>query len=223
MAGTGTQLQSEALLEAVRAGDTQRVKHLLDQEPGLARTKDADGASAILLALYHNHGDLVPLFLQHVDLDFHEACAAGRRDRVEYLLARDPTLVNQHSPDGYPPLGLAVFFGHEGLARYLLDHGADVNTQSKNGQNVSPLHAAAARRNAVLVRMLLDHAADPNARQAHDYTPLHTAAFHGDTEIAELLIERGADPRMKSTEGKTPADMAAERGHAGLAARLGRG
>jgi ankyrin repeat protein len=215
-----TVVPGEALLAAVKAGESQRVRELLDREPGLARVKDANGASAILLAIYHGHPELLPLFLQHVDLDFHEACAAGRQDRVEYLIRRDPTLVNERSADGYPGLGLAVFFGHDGLARFLVSQGADVNAQSKNAQNVAPLHAAAARRNVSLADFLLGHGADPNAQQAHDYTPLHTAAFHGDVEMAELLLAHGADPLNKSTEGKTPADLAAEHSHADLAQRL---
>ena len=115
----------------------------------MGRVKEASGASAILLAIYYGHSDLVPLFLEHgVELDFWESCASGRRDRVEYLLERDPTLVNQLSADGYTPLGLAVFFGHDRLARYLMEQGADVNAPAKNAQGVAPIHAAVARRNA---------------------------------------------------------------------------
>ena len=210
----------EDLLAAVKTGDSERVRQILDREPGLARVKDAAGVSAILLAIYHGHPELVDAFLQHVELDFQEACAAGRRERVDYLLERDSGLVNQLAPDGYTPLGLAVFFGHDALTKHLLASGADVNAASQNAQRVTALHAAVARRNPALVKLLLDHGADPNAEQARRFTPLQGAAFHGDREIVELLLAHGADAGPKNDDGQTAADLAAECGHGELAGRL---
>ena len=65
-----------------------------------------------MVALFEERGALLNIF---------EACAAGRRERVETLLDRAPVLARGYSPDGYPPLGLAVFFGHEEIAALLLD------------------------------------------------------------------------------------------------------
>jgi uncharacterized protein len=211
----------EPLLEAIREGAAARVRELLETDPALVRARAPDGASAILFAIYWGHPEMVELFEQNgALLNLFEACAAGRRSRVEVLLERAPMLANGHSADGYPALGLAVFFGHEDIAQLLVEHGADVNAPSKNAQRVTPLHAAVARRNVKLVRELLERGADPNAEQAGGFTPLHGAAYHGDPEVIEALLGRGADAQKKTTDGKTPADLAREHGNPAIAERL---
>jgi len=157
-----------------------------------------------------------------VVLNLFEACAAGRLERVAALVAGNPALVGGYSDDGYPALGLAVFFGHDDIAGILMEKGADVNAASLNSQCVTPLHAAAARHNTKLVGDLLARGADPDAAQGGGITALHEAAFHGDGEIVELLLGYGANPRQKTAAGKTSAEMAAERGHAELATQLAR-
>jgi uncharacterized protein len=212
---------TEPFFEAIRTGDARRVRELLDNDPALVRARAPDGATATLFAIYWGHPDMVALFEQRgALLNLWEACAAGRRDRVDILLDRAPMLVHGYSGDGHSALGLAVFFGHEDIAELLLDHGADVNAASKNAQQVTPLHAAVARHNAAMVRELLKRGADANARQAGGFTPLHGAAYHGDREISALLIEHGADPRGTTADGKTPAALAAERGNHEIAEML---
>jgi uncharacterized protein len=208
----------EPLLDAIREGDAQRVRELLDASPALVRARAPDGASAIQFAVYWGHPEMVALFEQRgALLDIFDASAAGRRERVDLLLDRAPVLARGYSPDGYPPLGLAVFFGHEEVARLLLAHGADVNATSRNSQRVTPLHAAVARRDAAMVRELLKRGADPNAEQAGGFTALHSAAFHGDREIVELLLDHGAQPTKKTLDGKTPASLAIEHGNDAVA------
>ncbi len=209
------------LLDAIREGNAARVAQLLDTDRALLRAKAPDGASSIQAAVYWGHAELVALFEERgALLDLCEACAAGRRARVELLLEGAPTLARQYSEDGYSPLGLAVFFGHDEIAALLLERGADVNAASTNSQRVTPLHAAVARRNAAMVRELLKRGADPNATQAGGFTPLHSAAYHGDREIVEALLAHGADASTETADGKTAAALATERGHAEVAELL---
>ena len=213
----------QQLFEAIRAGDASRVSELLEAAPGLTGARTHEGASAVLMAIYCGHPEMVRLFEDRgVVLNLFEACAAGRLERVAALVAGNPALVGGYSDDGYPALGLAVFFGHDDIAGILMEKGADVNAASLNSQCVTPLHAAAARHNTKLVGDLLARGADPDAAQGGGITALHEAAFHGDGEIVELLLGYGANPRQKTAEGKTAAEMAAERGHAELATQLAR-
>jgi ankyrin repeat protein len=213
----------QQLFEAIRAGDASRVIELLGAAPSLARARTPDGTSGVLMAIYCGHAEMVPLFEERgVVLNLFEACAAGRLERVSALVSGDPSLAGGYSDDGYPALGLAVYFSHEDIAGMLIESGADVNAASRNSQRVTPLHAAAARHNTRLAGVLLARGADPDASQAGGITALHEAAFQGDQEIVELLLGYGADSRQKTAEGKTAADMATERGHAELAAQLAR-
>ena len=196
----------QQLFEAIRAGDASRVSELLEAAPGLAGARTPEGASAVLMAIYFGHPEMVRLFEDRgVVLNLFEACAAGRLERVAALVAGNPALVGGYSDDGYPALGLAVFFGHDDVAGILMEKGADVNAASLNSQCVTPLHAAAARHNTKLVGDLLARGADPDAAQGGGITALHEAAFHGDGEIVELLLGYGANPRQKTAAGKTSA------------------
>ena len=112
------------------------------------------------------------------------------------------------SADGFPGLGLAIFFGHGALARWLIEQGADVNAPAENAARVAPLHAAAAVRDRETMRLLLERGADANAKQQSDFTPLHGAASRGDIEMAQLLIEHGADRGARTADGMTPDEVA---------------
>ncbi|MGO9097570.1 MAG: ankyrin repeat domain-containing protein [Bryobacteraceae bacterium] len=209
------------LLNAIQRGDSRETRLLLRDNPALAHAVGPDGVSAVLLAVYNGHPELVPLFVEYgARLSFFESCAAGDRDRALALLEADPSLLRRFAPDGYHGLGLAVFFGHRQLAEDLLSRGADVNTVSANSQKVAALHSAVARSNVAMARMLLARGASPDAPQSGGFTPLHAAAFHGNRELVELLLACGANPARETRDGITAAILAADRGHHDLAAWL---
>ena len=206
--------------DAIRAGDANLVQTLLAREPHLSEARNSDGATAVLWAVYTRHPELAPVVLGAREPDFFEACALGRRDRVATLLAADAAKVNAYSADGFPALGLAVFFGHADLAHDLLDVGADAGLAARNALGVAPLHAAVACGSLPLIELLLAHGANPNAGEAGGATPLHSAAGHGSREMVAKLLAHGADPHRKNKEGKTPADFARQYGRADLASEL---
>lgn len=209
--------KSAELIAAVKGGNAARVAELLDQDRSLL-TAQENGASAILLAIYHGKPQIARLFVERgAELSFHEACALGEIDRVRRLLAEDRSLLQAYSADGFPPLGFATFFGHPEVDRFLLDEGADVHAQSRNAQQVGVVHAAASVRNHEMMKLFLERGADPNARQQMDYTALHGAAGQGDIEMGKILLSHGADPKAKSSDGKTPAEVAREHGQAEFA------
>ncbi len=153
--------------------------------------------SELLQAIYQ--GDQAradELLAADPELDVFEAAAVGRADRVRELLDQDPSLANAWADDGFQPLGLASFFGHSETARVLLEHGAEVNSASRNEMKVMPLHSAAATGDPEarfeIAKLLLEHGADPNARQQDDFTPLMAADQSGDERLAQLLAEHGA-------------------------------
>jgi ankyrin repeat protein len=209
------------LIEAVKRGDAAAVERLLNEDPSLAGSTEK-GVSLVLLASYHGHPGLAHLFSAHRPFDIFEGAATGDTARVKEILAKDPGLANAFSPDGFPVLGLACFFGHPEAAELLIEAGADVNAAARNPMKVTALHAAATRGDARVVARLLAKGADPNALQQMSYTPLHSAAARGDIATVDILIAHGAKPEAKAEDGKTPADLAAERGHPTLAERLGR-
>jgi uncharacterized protein len=209
-------METDELFDAIRKGDAARVGALLDRDRNLLRAKSGD-TSAILMAGYTGHPEIAQLFVQRgATLSFPEACALGDSSAMK-LLDRDPSLLNAFSEDGYPPVGLAIFFRHPELARQLIERGADVNAAAKNPQRVAPVHAAIAVHDRDTMRLLLERGADPNARQQEGFTPLHSAAAHGDVEMAKLLMEFGADPNARTDDGKSAIDVAEKYGQPAFA------
>jgi ankyrin repeat protein len=167
-----------------------------------------------MASVYYGKPEITSLLLKRRPrLNLYDACALGKVDRVMSILKRRPKLLNEFAPDGFQPLGLAAFFGHVEVARFLLESGAEVNTHSQNGLKVTPLHSAAAGRHYEIAMLLLEHSANPNLRQEGDFVPLHSAAQNGQIEMVKILLQYGADKDLKSAEGKTARDYALENGH----------
>jgi uncharacterized protein len=210
--------------KAVKTGDRSGVESLLAADPRLA-TARLDGASAVLVATYYHKPGIAECLRPHVaELDIFEACALGDAERVKALLESDGSLANAVAQDGFGPLGLACFFGHEPVARMLLASGARVDQASSNGMRVMPLHSAAASHSVPIARLLLESGAPVNARQGDGeggFTPLMEATLNGQVEMVDLLMRHGSDPSMKDDNGNTAADHARSRGHAALAERIG--
>jgi uncharacterized protein len=196
----------EAFLTAITEGDVAKVKDFLSSDPQLAAAKDEKGVSAVTKAAYYRKSEVLSVLLATgVRLDIFEAAITGQTDRVKSLIKSDPSLANSFSVDGFTPLGLSVFFGNKETVEVLLANGAEGNVASRESMKVTPLHSAAAGRQAAIARLLIEHGANVNARQIElGFTPLHEAAGNGDLEFAELLVERGADVNAKMTDGKTP-------------------
>ena len=203
---------SQELYEAIKTGDHYKVEALLDSAPELVNGGGASGMAPLMLALYARRPEIASLLVERgAEVNIWTAAAMGDQAVVESELAADPTLIAGYSSDGWTPLHLAAFFGHEGLAEFLVDRGADVQARSANTMCNFPLHAAAAGRHAEVVAILLSNGAEVDGRQAAGYTALHSAAANGDEPTIRLLLAHEADRELQSEDGKTPMDLAHER------------
>lgn len=206
--------KTKGWFEALIQGDRESIEEMLEQEPELMNARDSNGVSSVLTALYNNHPELVQLLIEDcVQLDIFEAAATGEVECLKNLLTSSPELVNAYSVDGFQPLGLAIFFGRPTAAKFLLEHGAEVNSPSHNHLQVSPIHSAVASQNVELVRLVLDHGADANALQTGNFTALHGAAQIGSEEMINLLLEHGANPNARTINEQTPLTIAHAEGH----------
>lgn len=214
---------SQALFDAITAGDAAAVRRLLKQRPELARSRNERGVSALLQAHYRQNPELITALLQaKPELDIFDAAAVGDTLRVQELIDADSGLIGSFSSDGWTPLHLSCFFGRVDAARLLLEAGADPSAGSRNSMANTPLHAAAAGRHLRVCRLLLQKGADPDARQHGGYTALHSAALHGDRDLLNLLLEHGADPSIADDEGEQAVDYARKGSHREIAELLTR-
>jgi ankyrin repeat protein len=209
---------TDELLAAIKAGNASEAARLVQETPSLLKSRDANGASPILVAVYYQKLDVATALAAAAGtVDIFEASALGRVDRIKQLLRENPSLVSAYAPDGFYPVGLAAFFGHLEAVNTLIAAGADIHAAAQNAFKVQAIHAAVASKNIDIVRAVLDAGADPNAAQQQGFRPIHEAGSSGSRQLADLLLKYGADPALKGDSGKSAIDIAREKGHAELA------
>lgn len=213
----------DSVFELVRSANVDLLREVLSHDPGIAAQRDEGGVSALMHARYRGNAEiLAALLAADPPLDVFESAALGEVDRLGAALASDPTAIHAWAPDGFAPLHLAAYFGHEAAVDLLLSRGADVNAVARNPMQLTALHSAASGRHHAIAATLLDHGAAVDAMQAGGFTPLHSAAQNGDQALVDLLLSHGADLRLEADDGRDAAAIAAERGHSELVDKLRR-
>lgn len=214
---------ADAFFAAIGRGDSAALEALLQQQPGLIDTRNAQNVGAVLWALYHERAELAQsLALRRSQLDLAEQVALGHEAQARAAFTHDPALLQGYSDDGFTLLGLAVFFRQGALARWMIEQGAAANAAATNAMRVAPIHAAVARNDGETLLALLLAGADPDLAQTQGIRPLHDAALGGKHAMAALLLLHGARVDLRDERGRTAAEMAAEAGHAQLATCLRR-
>jgi len=161
------------------------------------------------------------------DTALHLAAAGYRVEIVRLLLAAgaDPNAATNHrrstplhyAADGF--LGSPVWDPKRQVEtiRCLLDQGADLHSQDKNG--ATPLHRAVRTRCAAAVRYLLRAGSDPTQKNLPGSTPFHlavqntgrggsgtAAAINAQREIIKEFLSLGLSPDLKNGSGKSVRD-----------------
>jgi uncharacterized protein len=201
------------LEDYIKTGNSHALNDLLTANPSLALKQTSLKVSPLMLSCYYKKPEITSIFLEYVQgISIFEACAVGKFDSVAQLIYLNPDILNGYSDDGFTPLGLSTYFGHEDITRYLLLKDADPNISSNSEQNIFPLHSAVAADHTIIAKMLLEAGANVNVAQLSGLTPLHSAAQNGNIELLIALLEAGAQVIVRMENGKTPANLAAEKG-----------
>jgi ankyrin repeat protein len=103
---------------------------------------------------------------------------------------------------GHTPLFSACGNGPE-LVQLLLDYGADIEAQERNGLLTS-LHVAVWDCSLEVTELLLTRGADMEGRDDDGCTPLHHASTRNRLEFIELLMNQGANLEARNGRGDAP-------------------
>ena len=107
------------------------------------------------------------------------------------------------------------------LAESGVDIVYDVSTKNRTGKGKrTPLHTAAYRDGAAVLKWLIDAGIDVNNQSSMGSTALQMATEKGHTHIVMDLIKAGADVNLAGERGVTPLHWAAKRGHDGIVVAL---
>ncbi|MFT7485770.1 MAG: ankyrin repeat protein, partial [Candidatus Paceibacteria bacterium] len=184
-------------LKAVREGDLELVRSLLDKDESLATARDELGRSAFVLASVRGHMSIADLLLgTGVTLDIVEAVLAGDWDRFAELGDAHPEQLNKLHPIGGTPLYAAALSGTAGFWR-LRYQGCLPNLAPEGGSGFTPargaLECAQATWAQISVSDLCGNGSDVNARQRGGSSVLHGAVERLDTAVVRLAIRKGAN------------------------------
>ena len=201
-------LIDKAMNTAVDAGHRTLFKGLLKYE--------GSEAYALEYAVRGGWDDLVELLLkkrsQHQDSRYsskgalYEAAAGGSLEMVNMILKNEKE-AKQSTSKLDQALESAAFDGHAILVQFLLDRGAD----GESNECLEALAAAVRRGHLSLVQILLDAGVNPNYEtrsssyaDSHVYGEtlplLYLAVLGGHFEIAHLLLLFGANVNARSSK-----------------------
>lgn len=163
-------MKPELLISAAAAnGKPERLKELLDKDPGLAKSHDPDGWTPL-----------------------HIAGHFGQKVCAEILLeaGADPSAKSTNVYENQP-LHAAVLGQNSELIQLLLEWGADPNAPEADGS--TPLHRAAERGELAIVELLLNGGANPHAVDKAGRVAGVAALERGHEEILHLLRSHGEE------------------------------
>ncbi|KAG9346766.1 hypothetical protein JZ751_007083, partial [Albula glossodonta] len=216
------------LMEAASAGHVEVARVLLEYGAGINTHSNEFKESALTLACYKGHLDMVRFLLEagadqeHKTDEMHtalmEACMDGHVE-VARLLLDSGAQVNMPADSFESPLTLAACGGHVELAALLIERGA--NLEEVNDEGYTPLMEAAREGHEEMVALLLAQVAfspslcHPGANinaqtEETQETALTLACCGGFLEVADFLIKAGADIELGCS---TPLMEAAQEGH----------
>ena len=206
----------DPLINAILNDDRARGRVLLKAAPELATELVTKARLAMEL----------PHWIYAGDSALHVAAAGYRVEIAKLLLAVGAEVNAKGKHRHATPLHYAADGGLErdakrqvAMIRLLLEAGADLHAQDKNG--ATPLHRAVRTRCVDAVKCLLDAGADPLMRNKPGSTVFHLAvqntgrggsgaarAKAAQREIIEMFLELGVSPKLKDARGKTVLDWA---------------
>lgn len=208
------------LFAPIKGNDIVALRLLAEQNPTLLTERSDQGVSPLLFAAYNERPEMVDFLRERIrEPSFFEACVVGDLPAIRRFLALG-TNIDQRSPDGFTPIGLAVFFRQPAVAKLLIDAGADVNAKASNTLQVAPIHAAVARSDLATLQLLLEAGANPDLTQQRLMRPIHEASAAGNLPVVAMLLFYGADVQARNEEGKLPSEFANQAGHQALGKRL---
>uniref|UniRef100_A0A146Q8X9 Ankyrin repeat and SAM domain-containing protein 6 n=1 Tax=Fundulus heteroclitus TaxID=8078 RepID=A0A146Q8X9_FUNHE len=119
------------VFSALKLGNSQLVKDILEEDPAQANSSNQDGASPLMMA-----------------------AVSGQLEVVQLMVEKKADVDKQDSVHGWTALMQATYHGNKDIVKYLLSQGADVNLRAKNGYTAFDLVMLLNDPDTELVRLL---------------------------------------------------------------------
>ena len=210
---------------AARYGRLEATNELLRASPDfrlkLGRNcfEGCEGDTALYLAAWNGHSDVVELLISHGDThDAYTAALSGEISVLRGLVDQQPSLLSEQRNE-WTLLHYAAKGGHVDVGKFLVSRGADLALcERTNPLEESPFFVAVRENKAAFIDWLIERGATVNATDSHGDSAICIAVMSDAFNAVESLLRHGANPNFENKKRK-PLDLANE-GMAGKANRL---
>jgi len=145
-------------------------------------------------------------------------CKAGLI-KVTHSLLKSGVDVNTWMEGEYRcVLHMAVYEGHEAIAKLLIENGADVNAQGGKYGNALQISLLQGRK--AITKLLIKNGADMNAQRGEYGNALQVALLRSHKATAKLMIENGADVNAQGGQYGNALQIASYKGQEEIAKLL---
>lgn len=217
LAGNSPLMEAASTFFATNRGDMVR---LLIQRGADINQQDADGRTALMLALGYSDIDVIETLIKAgVDLDIQDN--EGNTALMMAEFGKSIKVANILKQVGASQKGLkevellqAVDRGDVDKVKILLQENINVN--ARIGETTA-LCRAATEGHHEIAKLLIAAGADVNQRASEGhFNPLLYAAYYGNLEVVRVLLEAGADVHVRVTDYLNPleyAELGKQQGH----------
>uniref|UniRef100_A0A3Q4MI95 Ankyrin repeat and sterile alpha motif domain containing 6 n=1 Tax=Neolamprologus brichardi TaxID=32507 RepID=A0A3Q4MI95_NEOBR len=119
------------VLSALKLGNSQLVKEILEEDPAQVNLSNQEGATPLMMA-----------------------AVSGQLEVVQLMVEKNADIDKQDGVHGWTALMQATYHGNKDIVKYLLNQGADVNLRAKNGYTAFDLVMLLNDPDTELVRLL---------------------------------------------------------------------
>ncbi|KAG0644409.1 ankyrin repeat-containing domain protein [Tuber brumale] len=151
----------------------------------------------------------------------HDVAEIHSPDVMEALLDTCDLDVESVNYKGRSVLSAAVAVGAVDIVKLLLHRVKNINLNSQDRMQFTPLHIASSTNlpsiPALLLLLLHDPRTDPTLTNQSGQTPLHVATSRGHEVLVPLLLQHpSVDPNRPDGSGRTPLLIACDKGFDGI-------
>ena len=220
---------------ACMSGNLSLVRTLIRDYHAYLNDKDSYGYTPFTLALKYEEDEVMLVLISEFGCDptnikyvlgvspLHVACKKGNLSLVRTLIRDYHADLNNKDRFGETPFILALENERDEVMLVLISEFGHDPTNSKDINDVSPLHVACKKGNFSLIRTLIrDYHADLNDKNCFSKTPFIFALENERDEVVLVLIsEFGCDPtNIKDRYGVSPLHVACKKGNLNLVRSL---
>lgn len=150
---------AQSVFDVARTDDVETLLEMLELNPDTVNSKNASGHSPLILAAYNGQSEMVDVLIQNgADVNYtfsqgaaiHGAAFKGYLSIVA-LLVNNGASLDEGDQNKTTPLIYATIFGHDEVAKYLFERGANPDYVDATGS--SALDYAQSLNNEELLKL----------------------------------------------------------------------